>query len=166
MPVAGGLALAIRLRFHNHAPQEFATCFAFHQQAADQLRCHLFCGAAEERSWQRGEVLDGRGDYGSGLGNWVLLDWDQQMNWRGQTQAEWHWVLSIPSRSSLKAEDRKELSRSRCKGAAGSCPNQSRQASKSRRDLQRTDCRGNKQFYCLWQSSDYLRAARKTSRTD
>jgi len=67
MPVAGGLALAIRLRFHNHAPQEFATCFVFHQQAADQLRCHLFCGAAEERSWQRGEVLDGRGDYGSGL---------------------------------------------------------------------------------------------------
>ena len=61
MPVAGGYcfaeafgyALAIRLRFHNHTPQQLCTCLAFHQQAANQFRCHLFCGAAEEGSWQR-----------------------------------------------------------------------------------------------------------------
>jgi hypothetical protein len=35
MPVAGGFALAIRLRFHNHAPQQLAIGVAFHQQAAD-----------------------------------------------------------------------------------------------------------------------------------
>jgi len=26
IPVTGGLALAIRLRFHNHAPQQLPTC--------------------------------------------------------------------------------------------------------------------------------------------
>ena len=35
--VAGRLALAIRLRFHNHALQQTIIDFAFHQQAADQL---------------------------------------------------------------------------------------------------------------------------------
>jgi len=40
---------------------------AFHQQAADQLGGNLLGGAAEERSWQRREMLDGRGGYGSGL---------------------------------------------------------------------------------------------------
>ena len=64
MPVRGRLALAIGLRFHNHDPQEFATCLACHQQAADQLRCQLFCRAAEERL---GVVLGERGGYGGGL---------------------------------------------------------------------------------------------------
>ena len=62
--VAGGLALAIRLRFHNHAPQQLAIRLAFHQQAADQLGGNLLGGAAEEGV---GEVLGGRGGYGSGL---------------------------------------------------------------------------------------------------
>ena len=66
MPVAGGLALAIRLRFHNHAPEQFSACLVLHQQAANQLRCHLFCRAAEEGL---GEVLGRRcGGYGSGYG--------------------------------------------------------------------------------------------------
>jgi hypothetical protein len=34
IPVAGGFALAIRLRFHHHAPQQLATVLAFYQQAA------------------------------------------------------------------------------------------------------------------------------------
>jgi hypothetical protein len=37
MAVTGGLALAIRLRFHNHAPEQLTRGLAFHQQAADQL---------------------------------------------------------------------------------------------------------------------------------
>ena len=68
MPVAGGLALAIRLRFHNHPPKQLATCLALHQQAADQLRRHFFCGAAEKGLGERRKVFDGRGGYGSGYG--------------------------------------------------------------------------------------------------
>ena len=64
--VAGGVALAIRLRFHNHAPQQLAIGLAFHQQAADQLGGNLLGGAGEEGL---GEVLGGRGGYGSGLGS-------------------------------------------------------------------------------------------------
>ena len=71
IPVAGGVVLGIRLRFHNHPPKQLATCLALHQQAADQLRRHFFCGAAEKDSWQRREVLDGRGSYG-GRGAWSI----------------------------------------------------------------------------------------------
>ena len=60
--VAGVLLLGIRLRFHNHAPQQLASGLALHQQAANQLRRHLFCGAAEEGL---GQVLGGRGGYWS-----------------------------------------------------------------------------------------------------
>ena len=62
--VAGGLALAIRLRFHNHAPQQLAIRLAFHQQAADELGGNQLSGTAEEGL---GEVLGGRGGYGSGF---------------------------------------------------------------------------------------------------
>jgi len=62
--VAGGLLLGIRLRFHNHAPQQLPSGLAFHQQAADQLGCNLLGGAGEE-GW--GELLGGRGGYGSGF---------------------------------------------------------------------------------------------------
>jgi len=48
MPVAGGLGLAIRLRFHNHAPQQLAIRLAFHQQAANELGGNLLGGAGEE----------------------------------------------------------------------------------------------------------------------
>jgi len=63
--VAGGLLLGIRLRFHNHAPQQLHIRLAFHQQAADQLGGNELGGAGEE-GW--GEVLGGLGGCGSGYG--------------------------------------------------------------------------------------------------
>ena len=65
--VAGGVVLLIRLRFHNHAPQQLAIRLASHQQAADELGGKLLCGAAEELFGKHREVLDGRGGYGCGL---------------------------------------------------------------------------------------------------
>ena len=62
--VAGGVALAIRLRFHNHAPQQLAIGLALHQQAADELGGDLLGGAGEEGL---GEVLGGRGGYGMAM---------------------------------------------------------------------------------------------------
>ena len=56
--VAGGVVLGIRLRFHNHTPQQLAIRLAFHQQAADELRGDDLGGASEEGL---GEVLGGRG---------------------------------------------------------------------------------------------------------
>ena len=64
MPVAGGLALAIRLRFHNHAPEQLTRGLAFHQQAADQLGGDDLGGVGEEGL---GEALGGRGGYGGGF---------------------------------------------------------------------------------------------------
>ena len=58
--MAGRVVLRIRLRFHNHAPQQLAIRLAFHQQAADELGGNLLGGAAEEGV---GEV----GGYGGGL---------------------------------------------------------------------------------------------------
>jgi len=66
--VAGGLLLGIRLRFHNHAPQQLATFLAFHQQAADELGGDQLGGAGEEGL---GEVLGERGGYGSGYRGWL-----------------------------------------------------------------------------------------------
>jgi len=37
IPVAGGLFLGIRLRFHNHTPEQLAIRLALQQQAADEL---------------------------------------------------------------------------------------------------------------------------------
>jgi len=65
--VAGGLQLRIRLRFHNHAPQQLAIFLAFHQQATDELGGDDFGGAGEEAL---GEMLGGRGGYGKAL--WLL----------------------------------------------------------------------------------------------
>ncbi len=62
--MADGLALAIRLRFHNHAPQQLASGLALHEQAADELGGDLLGGAAEEAL---GEVVGEAGGYGSGL---------------------------------------------------------------------------------------------------
>jgi len=66
--VAGGFLLRIRLRFHNHAPQQRSLGLAFHQQAADELGGCLLGGAAEEGAGERCELLGGRGGYGSGFG--------------------------------------------------------------------------------------------------
>jgi len=46
--VAGGLLLGIRLRLHNHTPQQLATFLALHQQAADELRGNHLGRAGEE----------------------------------------------------------------------------------------------------------------------
>jgi len=62
--VTGVLLLGIRLRFHNHAPQQLAIRLALHQQAADELGGNLLGGAGVEGV---GEVLGGRGGYGCGL---------------------------------------------------------------------------------------------------
>jgi len=61
--VAGGLLLGIRLRFHNHSPQQLAIRLAFHQEAANQLRGDLLSGAGEEGL---GEGWESLGGYGSG----------------------------------------------------------------------------------------------------
>ena len=58
--VTGGLVLGIRLRFHNHAPQQLASGLALHQQAADEFGGDDLGGAGEEGL---GEV----GGYGGGL---------------------------------------------------------------------------------------------------
>ena len=63
--VASRVVLGIRLRFHNHAPQQLAIRLALHQQAADELGGNQLSGAAEEGL---GEVLGGLGGYGSGFG--------------------------------------------------------------------------------------------------
>ena len=59
----GGVVLGIRLGFHHHAPEQAAVLLAFHQQAADEVGGDQFGGAGEEAL---GEVLGGRGGYGSG----------------------------------------------------------------------------------------------------
>ena len=63
--MTGGVVLGIRLRFHNHAPQQRTRGLAFDQQAADEVGGNLLGGAAEEGL---GEGLGKRGGYGSGLG--------------------------------------------------------------------------------------------------
>lgn len=64
--MTGSLVLGIRLRFHNHAPEQAAVVLGFHQPAPNQLRCNDFCWAAEEGVGQRWEIVsDGLGGYGS-----------------------------------------------------------------------------------------------------
>ena len=67
MPVAGRFALAIRLRFHNHAPQQLARRLPFHQQAADEVGGDQLGGAGEEGLGESWEVVGGRGGYGGGF---------------------------------------------------------------------------------------------------
>jgi len=67
--VAGGVVLRIRLRFHNHAPQQLAIRLALHQQAADQLGGNELGGAGKEGLGERvWECWEGLGGYGSRLG--------------------------------------------------------------------------------------------------
>ena len=78
--VASGLGLAIRLRFHNHAPQQLAIGLAFHQKASDELGCDDLSGAGEEALGESWEVLGGRGGYGGGLGGEMLMPACSQSN--------------------------------------------------------------------------------------
>jgi len=57
IPVAGGLLLGIRLRFHNHSPQQLALGLAFHQQAADELGGNELGGAGSEGWGERWESV-------------------------------------------------------------------------------------------------------------
>ena len=66
--VTGGVALAIRLRFHKYAPQQLAIGLALYQQAANQLRGDDLGWAGEEGLGEGWEVAGGRGGYGSCLG--------------------------------------------------------------------------------------------------
>ena len=71
VPVAGGVILGIRFRFHNHAPQQRARGLAFDQQAADEVGGNQLGGAGEEGVRER---LGKGGGYGSGLGDgWRVL---------------------------------------------------------------------------------------------
>ena len=68
--VTSGIVLGIRLRFHNHAPQQGAVVLAFHQPATYQFRTHQLCGAgaAEEGLGEGWEMLgDEQGGYGHDL---------------------------------------------------------------------------------------------------
>jgi hypothetical protein len=67
MPVAGGLLLRIRLRFHKYAPQQPYIRLLPHQQTADELGGDDLGRAGEEGLGESWEVLGGRGGYGSGL---------------------------------------------------------------------------------------------------
>ena len=64
--MAGGVVLRIRLRFHNHAPEQLTRGLALHQQAANELGGDDFGGAGEERLGEGWELLGGRGGYWSG----------------------------------------------------------------------------------------------------
>jgi hypothetical protein len=65
MPVAGGLLLGIRLRFHHQNPQQLSIHLSPHQQAADELGCNLLGGAGEEGL---GEVVVAMGVARVGIG--------------------------------------------------------------------------------------------------
>ena len=66
--MTGGIVLGIRLRFHDHAPEEAAIAIAFHQPAAHQVRTNCLCRTAEEGLPQSWEILgDGVNGYGSGF---------------------------------------------------------------------------------------------------
>jgi hypothetical protein len=62
--MAGGVVLGIRLRFHNHPPQQRTIGLALHQQATDELVGDDLSRAGEELAR---EVIGERGGYGSDL---------------------------------------------------------------------------------------------------
>lgn len=64
LAVAGGLALAIRNRFHNHVPQQRATLLALHRQATDELgpTCSAGRGGGTGERAGYGSVLLGAGE--------------------------------------------------------------------------------------------------------
>ena len=91
--VAGRLLLRIRLRFHNHAPQQLARGLAFHQQAADEGGGNLLGGAGEEALGEGWEILgDGLGG-GYGSGCWSLQcadDRETALNPMAAGSANWN----------------------------------------------------------------------------
>ena len=69
--MTSGVVLGIRLRFHNHAPQQGAVVLAFDEAAPHQIRTHDLGGAAEERLGQGWEILD---DGTRGLWAWLKAE--------------------------------------------------------------------------------------------
>ena len=66
--MTGRLLLGIRLRFHNHAPQQAAVVLAFHQPATHQLGSNNLRWTTEEGVGQGWEIF---GDRLSGFeGGW------------------------------------------------------------------------------------------------
>jgi hypothetical protein len=70
--VAGRVVLGIRLRFHNHAPEQLPIRLAFHQQAADEVGGNHLCWATEEGVR---EGLGKGGGYGSGYWGRGYREW-------------------------------------------------------------------------------------------
>ena len=58
--MTGGIVLGIRLRFHNHAPQQTSIRLAFHQPTANQRRGNDLRWTAEEGVGQGLEIRGGR----------------------------------------------------------------------------------------------------------
>ena len=90
--VADEVVLRIRLRSHNHAPQQLAIRLAFHQQAGDELGGDLLGGVDEEGLR---EVLGELGSYGSSLGapaskDLVLIPGDLNPGYAGTDPPELH----------------------------------------------------------------------------
>ena len=70
--MTSGIVLGIRLRFHNHPPQQGAVVLAFHQQAANQVGGDQLGRAGEKALGEGCEVLgDGERGYGVGSGERV-----------------------------------------------------------------------------------------------
>ena len=72
--MTSGIVLGIGLGFNDHAPEQAAVVLAFHQPAADELRSNDLGWTAEEGLRESGDnVGNGRGSYGSGLGEGLNL---------------------------------------------------------------------------------------------
>ena len=64
--VTSGIVLGIRLRFHDHAPQQTSIRLAFHQPAANQVRSHDLSRTTEEGVRKGWGAMTNRAGYGSG----------------------------------------------------------------------------------------------------
>ena len=65
--MTSGVVLGIRLRLHNHAPEQAAVVLALHQQTADEVGGDQLGRACKESLGKGWVVLDdGLGGYGSG----------------------------------------------------------------------------------------------------
>ena len=89
--MAGGLILRIRLRFHNHAPEQAAVVLAFNEAATHQFRRHDLCRAAEKavENW-----LERLGSDESDLKNLPKVGGTSQFK-REQAQEKNIWVLRL-----------------------------------------------------------------------
>ena len=72
--MTSGLVQGIRLRFHDHAPEQIAIVLAFHKPAANQVRGNDLRWSPEEGVGKDWEILgDGHDGYGRGLKTCLTL---------------------------------------------------------------------------------------------